>query len=285
MKHQDEMYVGAEGRQNDPMERKGYGGAEKIRRAPSRRRIRTDAILFYGCICLLILSVVFLLAFMKEHRAYEKAEQYYETLADQVTQNASQNVIFSSRVNFAPLNEENPDIAAWLSIPGLSLSLPVTWCGDNQTYLHKAFDGSENRNGCLFLSAKATPDFSGCYQLIYGHHIHSGSMFGSLANYKDADFWEKYPTFSLYTPQGDYTCTIFSCYNTVDQTDVYRVDWKQDEDYAAFLKQIGDASLYDTGVNVPDGAHVLTLSTCDSPYSGQNKRFVVHAVMEKMSGM
>lgn len=265
-----------------PKERRS---AQTARKASSGKRIRTEAILFYTSIVLLLLAVVFLLAFVKEFRAYKAADRYYEQLADEVEQDRSDEVIFTSRVNFAPLNEKNPDIAAWLSVPGLSLSLPVTWCGDNQTYLHKAFDGSENRNGCLFLSARATPDFSGCYQVIYGHHIHSGSMFGSLANYKDRAFWEQYPTFMLYTPQGDYACTVFSCYRTVDQTDVYRVDWERDEDYAAFLDRIREASIYDTGIAIPDDAHVLTLSTCDSAYSGQTKRFVVHAVMESLPGL
>jgi len=42
------------------------------------------------------------------------------------------------------------------------------------------------------------------------------------------------------------------------------------------------ASAYDTGVDVFPGDKVLTLSTCDSSYSGGKDRFVVHAIMRRI---
>ena len=41
--------------------------------------------------------------------------------------------------------------------------------------------------------------------------------------------------------------------------------------------------LYDTGVDVPSGSHILTLSTCRSAYASNNQRFVVHAIMEPIN--
>ena len=46
----------------------------------------------------------------------------------------------------------NKDMAAWLQIPGTNIDYPVMWTPEDETYyLYRAFDGSENKNGCLLL--------------------------------------------------------------------------------------------------------------------------------------
>ena len=37
----------------------------------------------------------------------------------------------------------------------------------------------------------ADMDFSDLYNIIYGHNMNNGSMFGSLKKYKDEGFWKK----------------------------------------------------------------------------------------------
>jgi len=108
----------------------------------------------------------------------------------------------------------------------------VVWCGNNTTYLDKAFDWTPSRNGCLFLAADAASDFSLPYQLIYGRNMHNGTMFGKLDRYRKKSFFEKNPTFLLYTPRQDYECAVFSCYRTEDASEVYRMDWKDAGEYA-----------------------------------------------------
>ena len=187
-----------------------------------------------------------------------------------------------SHLDFTNLRRMNPDVAGWLSVPQISFSGPVVWCGNNTTYLDKAFDWTPSRNGCLFLAADAASDFSLPYQLIYGRNMHNGTMFGKLDRYRKKSFFEKHPTFLLYTPRQDYECAVFSCYRTEDASEVYRMDWKDAGEYAEFLERMKAASAYDTGVDVFPGDKVLTLSTCDSSYSGGKDRFVVHAIMRRI---
>ena len=262
--------------------RRGGARVQQLSRREAARNL-TRRLVRIAAVCF-VLSMVCFLIFLREMRSYQRDSGFYQTLAEETAQAIGTDAPEQggSRMDFSALLERNGDTAAWLDIPGLGLALPVVWCGDNETYLKTAFDGSSSRNGCLFLSAQAQPDFSLPYQVIYGHHIHNGSMFGDLADYKKREHWQQYPTFALYTPEGDYLCTIFSCHNTQDRTEVYRVDWQVDEEYAAFLGRLQEGSLYDTGVSVDENSRVLTLSTCDSPYSGGMKRFVVHAVMEPL---
>ena len=276
-----------------------------------RRKHLLIAGILFGVIALAGLSV-----FVKELQAYRKAADYYERLSAFVerdleppqstaagdgagTENGTGaedgtgtqsggtagsrfGKVRGSRLDFSNLRRMNPDVAGWLSIPQISFSGPVVWCGNNTTYLDKGFDWTESRNGCPFLAADAASDFSLPYSLIYGRNMHNGTMFGNLDRYRKKSFFEKHPTFLLYTPRQDYECAVFSCYKTEDASEVYRMDWKDAGEYSAFLERIKAASVYDTGVNVFPGDKVLTLSTCGSAYTGGKDRFVVHAVMRRV---
>lgn len=58
-------------------------------------------------------------------------------------------------------------------------------------YLHRAFDRSEARSGCLSADASCSIDWNSL--LIYGHHMKDGSMFGSLTDYCTQEFADKHP--------------------------------------------------------------------------------------------
>lgn len=118
------------------------------------------------------------------------------------------------------------------------------------------------------------------YRVVYGHNMHTGAMFGQLTEYESEAFWQQHPTFTLCTPAGDRTCRIFSCHTAVDGEELYHTNREAGAEYDAFLQQLKAASLYDTGVDVPGGSQVLTLSTCATSYGSGPDRFVVHAVIE-----
>lgn len=221
-------------------------------------------------IVLLLAGLGFLGAFGHAQYQYGKSGRYYaglqQTAADP-----------DGGIDFAALQAINPDAAAWLEMPGLGISLPVVQAADNETYLHRSFDGSDSPAGCLFFAA---PAGDGLYRVIYGHNLHDGSMFNGLLNYRDEDFYAANPTFTLYTPEGAGTWRIFSCHTATDMEELYRTDRTAGEEYDAFLQQLLEASEYDTGAELPEGAQVVTLSTCLTSYGSGLERYVVHAYRE-----
>ena len=221
-------------------------------------------------IVLLLAGLGFLGAFGHAQYQYGKSGRYYARL--QQTAAAP-----DGGIDFAALQAINPDAAAWLEMPGLGISLPVVQAADNETYLHRSFDGSDSPAGCLFFAA---PAGDGLYRVIYGHNLHDGSMFNGLLNYRDEDFYAANPTFTLYTPEGAGTWRIFSCHTATDMEELYRTDRTAGEEYDAFLQQLLEASEYDTGAELPEGAQVVTLSTCLTSYGSGLERYVVHAYRE-----
>lgn len=241
-----------------------------------RRRI-----LLAVTILLAVLGLVFLFLFRREWQAYRASRQFYQTLSAQATR-PSADTPAGRTVDFQALAAQNAETAAWLEMPGPAVDLPVVHHSDNAYYLHHSFDGTANNNGCLFLAAQDSADFSGLYHVIYGHNIHTGAMFGNLLLYQDAGFYAQYPTFTLYTPDAVYLCRIFSCHAAEDGDALYSSGWEAGEAYDAFLAGLAALSAYDTGVVPAPGSRVLTLSTCASPYLSNTHRFVLHAVMEPL---
>ena len=230
----------------------------------------------------LVLSAVLLLAGLGFLGAFGYAQyQYYKsgslyTELRQVAVSAVSETEQTEQIDFTALQEINPDVAAWIEIPGLDLSLPVVQAQDNQTYLHRSFDGSESPAGCLFFAAPTGGDEE-LYRVIYGHNLHDCSMFSGLLNYRDAEFYREHPTFTLYTPEGAQTWRVFSCHAATDTEELYRTGRTEGAEYDAFLQELQAMSEYDTGVDLPAGARALTLSTCWSPYVGGLERYVIHA--------
>ena len=221
-------------------------------------------------IVLLLAGLGFLGAFGHAQYQYGKSGRYYARLQQTAADP-------DGGIDFAALQAINPDAADWLEMPGLGISLPVVQAVDNETYLHRSFDGSDSPAGCLFFAA---PAGDGLYRVIYGHNLHDGSMFNGLLNYRDEDFYAANPTFTLYTPEGAGTWRIFSCHTATDMEELYRTDRTAGEEYDAFLQQLLEASEYDTGAELPEGAQVVTLSTCLTSYGSGLERYVVHAYRE-----
>ena len=159
---------------------------------------------------LLAAAVVFLLLFFWQWTSYQKSDEEYQTLRTQLvwmdTSTGGDNAP-ASRLDFTALKEQNPDVTAWLSVQGLELSLPVVQNEDSNYYLRRSFSGGSSNDGCLIRpSWDSTSWADGLCHVIHGHNIHNGAMFGKLDAYRKQDFYSANPTFTLYTPDGDYLC-------------------------------------------------------------------------------
>lgn len=190
------------------------------------------------------------------------------------------------REQYQLLWEQNHDFAGWLSIEGTKIDYPVMFTPEEpEYYLRKAFDGSYAISGSLFIGEGCEPD--GSHVIIYGHHMKDGTMFGSLADYADRDYWAEHPTIRFDTLETDGEYEVLSAFYSrvykVNENDVFRyyqyADLSEPERFAEFVEQAQEAALYDTGVTAEYGDKLLTLSTCS--YHTTDGRFVVVAVRNK----
>lgn len=110
--------------------------------------------------------------------------------------------------DFAALRQINPDVAAWLTLDGTHVDHPVVKGKDNFEYLDRDFYGKTYAGGTLFLDEQCPKDFTQEYQLIHGHHMAGGAMFGDLKKYLDKNFFRKNKKGQLLTPTSRYDLEI-----------------------------------------------------------------------------
>lgn len=177
-------------------------------------------------------------------------------------------------IDFVALREASPDIVGWLYCPDTAVSYPLVQGQDNSYYLSHLADGSENRNGCLFMDCENRRDLSDENTLIYGHHMASGKMFASLVFYAVQEYYEAHPVVYLITEEKDYRLELFAGYTAAVDSDAYTLRFASKEDFAAWLVRIKGRSDFSSDVQVGEGDHIVTLSTC--AYSFENARYVVH---------
>lgn len=177
-------------------------------------------------------------------------------------------------VDFPTLKSLNPDARGWITMYGAKVNYPVVQGQDNECYLDTTFMGKKNPAGALFIDYSIEEGMEAKNVIIYGHNMKNGSMFGTLAYYKNEQMIKNYPAFLVYTENGSYEYAIFAAFITTAGSDVYIYGFPNEESFLAYIERMKAQSLYDTGVEVSAGDKIMTLSTCSG--KGDN-RFVVLA--------
>ena len=185
-------------------------------------------------------------------------------------------------INFQNLQEENPDVYAWIQIPGTAIDYPIVQHEtDELYYLEHAWDGSASSGGAIFTQAYNSKDFTDYNTVIYGHEMGNGTMFNDLHKYMDASFWQDHNTVVIYTPEKKLTYQIFAAVVYDDRHLMKSFQFLAPEDRQAFLDSLDDIkdlrSHIDDSVPVTSDSKLISLSTCLGTES--NHRYLVEAVL------
>ena len=177
---------------------------------------------------------------------------------------------------------KNKKVIGWIKIDDTPIDYPVMQTTDNEYYLNHDLNQKEDKNGCIFMDYQCDV-VKGCDNIIlYGHHMKSGKMFGSLNKYSQKSYFEKhrYIDFDTIYKKGKYEVMYVFRSKVYSEEDVnfkyYQfIDAGSSKEFDSYMNEMAEASLYDTGVTASYGDELLTLSTCD--YQQKKGRFVVVA--------
>jgi len=180
-------------------------------------------------------------------------------------------------IDFAALQAVNPDAVAWLSCPGSAIDYPVLRAADYNQYLRRLPDGTYNVNGSLFIDFNCAFDFTDKLTVVYGHNMKSGQMFGSLAKYKEQEYYREHPYFLLYTP-GNAEKRIDLLYGCVISVE----DWQErafsyQANLNALLAYAAHNTTFTSQAQYTPEDSIVALSTCSYEFNGA--RFVVLGVL------
>ncbi len=185
-------------------------------------------------------------------------------------------------INFSAQMAENDEIYAWLYIPGTNVNYPILQSAtDDLYYLRRGVDRKYLIAGVLFTQSHNKRDFTDPVTVIYGHNMtEDGSMFATLHNFEDPDFFAEHEDVFVYTPGHILTYRIVSAYKYDNRHIMNSYNFDDERVRREYFDYVVSPMMFP--MNVREGAYVetedklLVLSTCmaDNRY-----RYLVNAVL------
>lgn len=185
-------------------------------------------------------------------------------------------------INWDEVKAANPDIYAWIYIPNTNVDYPVLQHPtDDEYYLNHNLDGSEGYPGCIYSESINKKDFSDPNTVLYGHDMNDGSMFSTLHNFEDNQFFNENCYIYIYTPEKTFVYEIYSASEFDDEHIMYAYDFTTEAGFNQFIEDLGNtrdmSSHTRDGIGVGYGRRMLTLSTCIA--TKPESRWLVTAVL------
>ncbi|MGE7933687.1 class B sortase [Viridibacillus arvi] len=186
------------------------------------------------------------------------------------------------RSQFNHLLDINKDIVGWIEVEGTIINYPILQSKDNAYYLHHNYLKEEERAGSIYLDYRNDIREFSKNNVIYGHRMKDGSMFGQLKKYLNQNFYNKHSIILFDTLYGSYELEIFAAYKTTTDFYYIQTDFSSDEDFLSLIDEIQNKSDIQSDVEITANDQIITLSTCDDGLDGDNGRMVVHAKLKKI---
>ena len=93
---------------------------------------------------------------------------------------------------YKDLLNQNKSLIGWVKIADTIIDYPVMQSQDNEYYLDHNFHQEYDKNGSIFLDAECSIYPRSDNLILYGHHMKSGKMFGSLQKYESESYYKKH---------------------------------------------------------------------------------------------
>jgi sortase B len=107
----------------------------------------------------------------------------------------------------------------------------------------------------------------------------NNTMFGSLINYKEQDYYDKHKEMHLYTRNKKYKVKIFAGYSTTSESDIYSFPNTKDTN-KKMIQEAFKKSTFISNIDVLDEDSIITLSTCS--YNFENERYVILGILQEI---
>lgn len=190
-------------------------------------------------------------------------------------------VPFSGGDALAAINE---DYRAWITLYDTNIDYPVMQGDDDLYYASHDIYGEPSLTGAIYLAAANSRGMTDSYNLIYGHHMDNGAMFGALDSYAATVYAQSHREGVLIAASGVYDLTVFA----VASTDAYESQIYSVGNRAAEVRSLledaitgsgATQTLYYDAATAATADRIVALSTCAA--ADTNGRLVVFAKMTR----
>lgn len=174
---------------------------------------------------------------------------------------------------FEGLKNLNSDVVGWLTVDGTNIDYPFVQGEDNFRYLNTDVTGEFAMSGSIFLDYRNKRDFSDVNNIIYGHHMKSGKMFGDLEKFQKEAYFDSHRSGKIYY-EDQWHAIKFAAFLIADADDAVLYDAKiSSEKKNEYLAYIQKKAKHFRKNELDDGEKYVLLSTCTS--DGTGRRYVL----------
>ena len=185
---------------------------------------------------------------------------------------------YETPLNGTGLEDINNNYRAWLTVYDTPIDYPVMQGPDDLYYASHDIYDRVSLTGAIYLAAANSPDFSDNYNVIYGHHMDNGAMFGSLDHMSGSE------SGVIIAKNAIYDVQFFAVANTdAYESQIYSVGNRMDS-VIDFLQSGGEGGVglgttvsYFNAAVAAEAVKVVALSTCAN--ANTNGRLVVFGRM------
>ena len=169
-------------------------------------------------------------------------------------------------VRFQALRKENRDIIGWLTIGSMVDEAVVQ--RDNVYYMDHNVKKQEDVSGAIFLDGIVSLDTRPYALILYGHNMKNDARFGSLRNFENRSFYQKYPFISFDTMYEEGRYVIFSVgtvsteENDPHYLDFFALNSRRVDERRKAIDTLQAVSIHSTAVDVALDDQILLLVTC-----------------------
>ena len=138
----------------------------------------------------------------------ESPSEEQKVTEEAATESTTETVVVESNgfvtredIDFTKLQGINPHIYAWIEVEGTKVDYPIVQHPtDNTYYLTHTIEGAKTTAASIYTEYYNSTDFEDHHTVIYGHNMKNGTMFRTLHNFEDYDFFEEHRDITIYMP-------------------------------------------------------------------------------------
>lgn len=200
-------------------------------------------------------------------------------------QTMAEQTAVGGHIDFERLNELNPEIFAWIYVPGTDIDLPVLQSCESDTYYEDHnWQKKKSEEGSLYTEMANLMNMCDFNTIIHGQTNKRNTMLSNLHNFEEQSFFDSNGQVYVYLQDNVLTYEIISCY-TEEKHSILRdynlVDYNGCEQYIADMQKLAyDNGIYREGWEDITPYHFL-LSFVTDCLEDNDKQFVVTAVLVK----
>ena len=182
-------------------------------------------------------------------------------------------------VDFKVLKNQNQDIIAWLYSQDTPINYPIVQANDNDYYLRRLIDGTYNQAGTLFIDYRNNSDFNDYKTIVYGHNMKNETMFGTLINYTNQEYYDEHKEMYLLTENKNFKIELIAGYTTSNESNIYTLPTTININEELLQTAIRN-STFKSEVKVTTQDKIIVMSTCSYDY--ENARYVLLGVLREI---